>query len=444
MRQPANPLEYEKILFRYSSALQRGDFEAVAAVLESAQADPELERLLLELNQAYLSGPATSPEPEAFSSPAPHTWPQRLAGFLKGLFSPSPRLPGPDHLPHPLSVLAAGALVVLLVAIGLFNILAGLGGLPPTSGLRGLLLGANSMPLVKGLPPVQPLPAVATAAPAPTWAPAPTEAPAAIQAPAAPTVFPGAGMGGQGSPAQPYPVPQLAVPSGSDHLIVRDGNLTLVVTDTRKTRDAIQKLVAGMSAEGAFVVSSSEMNSGDATQPVIQMSLRVPAARFEATMDALAAMAQRVDARSESAQDVTAQYVDLQAQLEQLQAARQRLLEIMKSATNANDLLQAEGLLTQREAEIASIQGRMKYLEQTAQLSSIQLVLNPSVLSQPIQPSGWNPAGTARLALGSLVARFQAFVDWLITFSIATLPWLLAAGLLIIAILRLVFRRTPA
>ncbi len=424
MRQPANPLEYEKILFRYSSALQRGDFEAVATVLELAQADPELERLLLQLNQAYVSASAAPLEPEAVVVPAPQRWMDRLGRIFKGPSSGRPRSPASVR---PWVVLASVALLFLLVAIGVFNIFVGLSGSPPTPGLRGLLLGANSTPLAKGLPPMEPRLEVATATPAaPTWPPVPTEAPAAIQA-----------------PAQTYPVPQAAVPSGTDHLIVRDGNLTLVVTDTRKTRDAIQKLVAGMSAEGAFVVSSSEMNSGDATQPVIQMSLRVPAARFEATMDALAAMAQRVDARNESAQDVTAQYVDLQAQLEQLQAARQRLLEIMKSATNANDLLQAEGLLTQREAEIASIQGRMKYLDQTAQLSSIQLVLNPSVLSQPIQPSGWNPAGTARLALGSLVGRFQAFVDWFITFSIATLPWLLAAGLLIFAILRLVFRRSP-
>jgi uncharacterized tellurite resistance protein B-like protein len=417
MRQPANPLEYEKILFRYSSALQRGDFEAVAAVLELAQADPELERLLLQLNQAYVSPSAAPLEPEAGAVPAPQRWLSSLARIFKIASAGQTRPSAPIR---PWAVLACGALLFLLVAIGVFNIYAGLSGVPQTRGLRGLIV-----PTVYS----SPLTRAATAIPAPTQAPAPTVAPAATQAPA-PT-------------SQPYPVPQAAIPSGTDHLIVRDGNLTLVVTDTRKTRDAIQKLVASLSTEGAFVVSSSEMNSGDATQPVIQMSLRVPAARFEATMDALAAMAQRVDARNESAQDVTAQYVDLQAQLEQLQAARQRLLEIMKSAANANDLLQAESLLTQREAEIASIQGRMKYLAQTAQLSGIQLTLNPSVLSQPIQPSGWNPAETARLALGSLVGRLQAFVDWLITFSIATLPWLLAAGLLIFAVFRLVVRRTP-
>jgi Domain of unknown function (DUF4349) len=443
-----NSLEYEKILYRYSSALERGDFEAVAAILELAQADPELERMLLELNQAYVSNSASQPqpvEPGAAARRAPAHWRERLRRFFKDLFSSGPLSPVPSRS---WAVLGAGALVVLLVAFGVFSIIAGLNRLSQTNGARGLLLniGGTSQalaPTVNAPPLIQaPLP---TTTPAPTWAAAPIEAPAATQAPAnAPGLpYPGPGSGGLGQPAQPYPVPQGVALPGSEHLIVRNGYLTLVVTDTRKSRDAIQSLVAGMSAEGAYVVSSSEMFSGDAAQPVIQMDLRVPAERFEDVMNALSAMALRVDARNESAQDVTAEYVDLAAQLEQLQAARQRLLEIMKEAKNTDDLLRAEGLLTQRETEIASIQGRMKYLQQTAQLSSIQVVLNPSVLNQPIQPTGWNPVETARLALSRLVGRFQAFTDWLINFSIATLPWLLGLSVLVLGAWRLVIRRRP-
>jgi Domain of unknown function (DUF4349) len=423
MSTPAKSLEYEKILYRYSSALQRGDFAAIAAVLELAQADPELERLLLELNQAYVSASASPPHPSATlaaTRQATAGWQGRLRRFFRRLISLIP--PDPPAIPSPArwALLGAGSVVLILVSVAL------IARLTQSQSGRGLIRG--------------PLHALLTEAPVPT------EAPAAIQAPAIaasqPTPLPS--TGGAGSRLiQPYPLPEAVAPPGSQHLIVRDGSLTLVVSDTRKARDAIQSLVNAMSAQGAYVVSSNEMNSGDASQPAIQMVLRVPAARFEATMNSLAALAQQVYARDESAQDVTAEYVDLAAQLEQLQAARQRLLEIMKSASNTNDLLQAESLLTQRETEIASIQGRMKYLQETAQLSSIQVALNPSVLSQPIQPAGWNPAETVRLALGRLVGRFQAFSDWLINFSIATLPWLLVLGLLVLGVLRIAIRRKP-
>ncbi len=46
-------LERERILFRYSSALERGDFEAVADILRKAESDPVLEQKILEINEAY-------------------------------------------------------------------------------------------------------------------------------------------------------------------------------------------------------------------------------------------------------------------------------------------------------------------------------------------------------------------------------------------------------
>jgi hypothetical protein len=46
-------LAREKLLFRYSSALERGDFDAVQAVLREAENDAVLERMILELNDAY-------------------------------------------------------------------------------------------------------------------------------------------------------------------------------------------------------------------------------------------------------------------------------------------------------------------------------------------------------------------------------------------------------
>jgi hypothetical protein len=455
MSTPAHWLETEKILYRYSSALERGDFAAVARVLELAQADPELEGMLLELNQAYLEAGASASLPEAPTAarPAPAGGFERLRRFFKSVFSGGnrpPAAPRPAAAPRPWAVLGAGALVLLLVAFGAFNIVGGLQRASQANGaFRELLSYAGNRHAPGIEKTVYPLPLVQ--APAPTEAPAPTAAPAAIQAPVVRATVnvsgeayppPVAGAGGGGPPSQPYPVPQGVAPPGSQHMIVHNGSLTLVAADTRKTRDAIQALVNGMADQGAYVVSSYELNSGDANQPVVQMSLRVPAARFEASMDALAALAQRVDSRNESAQDVTAEYVDLSAQLEQLQAARQRLLEIMKEAKNTSDLLQAESQLTQRETEIASIQGRMKYLQATAQLSSIDVTINPSVLSQPLQPAGWSPAETARLALGRLVGGVQAFTDWIITFAIATLPWLLVAGLIVLGAWRLVVRRS--
>ncbi|MEO8392786.1 MAG: LysM domain-containing protein [Chloroflexota bacterium] len=44
---------HEQLLFRYSSALEHGDFEAVAEVLHDAEHDPALEQMILDMNAAY-------------------------------------------------------------------------------------------------------------------------------------------------------------------------------------------------------------------------------------------------------------------------------------------------------------------------------------------------------------------------------------------------------
>jgi hypothetical protein len=245
------------------------------------------------------------------------------------------------------------------------------------------------------------------------------------------------------------PVPDIAVAGDTgapqqpiDHLIIRNGNITVAVDDTVAARKNIEDMVAGMIGDGAFVVSVNERGSGSASDPYIDMSIRVPAARFDDVMSQIAGMAVEgtIPTQSQSAADVTNQYVDLDARLETLEAARRRLLEIISEAQDAEDLLYAEQQLTQREAEIASIKGQMQYLSQSAELSSISISLQPYILSQPVD-NHWRPAETVRRAWEDLLESLRDFGDFAITFGIVILPWLVAAGLVIYGIARFVVLR---
>lgn len=236
-------------------------------------------------------------------------------------------------------------------------------------------------------------------------------------------------------------VPGLAY--AAERLIIRSGNISMVVEDTRTAKANIEDMVAGMVSEGAFIVSSQEYGSTEENQPYVTISIRVPAIHFDRTMDRLADMAVQVTNRNESADDVTEEYVDLEARLESLEAARQRLLEIMQEARSTKDLLEAEQQLTQREAEIESIKGRMQYLEESAKLSSIWIELQPYILSQPVSDE-WRPAETARRAQTALLDGLQGFGEFMIFFAIAVLPWLLAIAVVAYIIVRLVRWRARA
>jgi hypothetical protein len=236
--------------------------------------------------------------------------------------------------------------------------------------------------------------------------------------------------------AQPGSAPGEVPPV--QRLIIRNGSISMSVEDTLAARDDIEAMVEGLADEGAFVVSVSEYG-GEEGSPTITMAIRVPATRFDEVMDSLAGMAVDVTARDETAQDVTEEYVDLAGRLESLETARQRLLEIMQGAAVTQELLQAEEQLTQREAEIESIRGRMQYLEQSAALSRIDITLQPYILSQPVDTS-WRPAETVRRAFDALLNGLRGLADFLITFAIAILPFLALFGAIIYGVVRLVLR----
>jgi hypothetical protein len=238
-------------------------------------------------------------------------------------------------------------------------------------------------------------------------------------------------------PAQPSAYDTAGTAYAAERLIIRTGNISMVVEDTLAAQATIEGMVAGMAGEGAFVVSIDEYGGTEGNQPQIMMSIRVPAARFDQAMDRLAELAVTVTSSNESSQDVTEEYVDLEARLESLEAARQRLLEIMQEARVTKDLLEAEQQLTQREVEIESIKGRMQYLEQSARLSSIWIELQPYILSQPVSDQ-WRPAETVRRAVETLVDGLQGFGDFLIFFAIAILPWLVVIALVFLFIVVLV------
>lgn len=228
----------------------------------------------------------------------------------------------------------------------------------------------------------------------------------------------------------------------TDRLIIRNGEINMEVDDTRQTSEAIKAIVGGLSDGGAFVLSAKEYGSTVEGNPQINMTIRIPAEAFDNVMEQIAGMARNVLSRTESADDVTEEYYDLENRLDSLEAARQRLLDIMENADTTEDLLQAEQQLTQRETEIESLKGRMKYLSQSSQLSRITITLQPYKLSQPIDTS-WKPLISMREALDDLIDGVKGFIDFLIYFIIAVAPWLALFGYVIWQVIKY-FRRRKA
>ena len=236
-------------------------------------------------------------------------------------------------------------------------------------------------------------------------------------------------------------------PVDVDRLVIKNASLNLVVKDPQASLDQVTALAERV---GGFVVSSRTYKQGYDSEGVAmlygEISIRVPAERFNEALAELRGASVRVENESISGDDVTAQYTDLQSQLKNLQAAEEQLTAIMKDAKRTEDVLNVYNQLVSIRGQIEQIKGQIKYYEESAAMSLITMTLMPDIASQPITPEAWAPEGVAKQAVEALVNTLQALGTAVIWFGIYTLPLLLLIGLPIAAVifgLRRLLRRGP-
>lgn len=201
--------------------------------------------------------------------------------------------------------------------------------------------------------------------------------------------------------------------AATDRIIVRTGSIDLVVKDVSGSVDKVSALAVNL---GGFVVSS-QITGTDADMRGY-ISIRIPAASFDDAMTSLKGYAVKVNSSSTNSQDVTDQYIDLQARLKTAQAAEQQYLTILEKATTVTDTLQVYNALTQVRTQIEQLQGQIQYLDQTAQMSLISVQMSPEASSKPLV-GGWSFMEILTSAIRGLTSAGQAIASgfiWVVIF----------------------------
>ena len=230
-------------------------------------------------------------------------------------------------------------------------------------------------------------------------------------------------------------------PATIERLVIRNANLVIVVEDPSASASSITQLAEQMSG---YVVSLNVYQStyGDGLiATYASITIRVPAERLNEALDVIKEGTVEVRSENISGQDVTQEYTDLKSQLRNLEAAEEELREIMGSLTKAEDVLRVYETLRQVRQEIEIIKGRMQYFEQSARLSAITIELLPDVVSQPLQIGRWQPEGTAKEALQSLIRALQFLANMTIWFVIYVFPVLLLLSIPFWVIRWIIIRR---
>jgi len=199
-----------------------------------------------------------------------------------------------------------------------------------------------------------------------------------------------------------------------ERMIVRNGDMYLVVEDVSEAMEAINQLTGGLNG---YVVSSSV--SGEEEDMRGWIAIRVPDESFEQALADIRELAVRVESEGTSSQDVTEEYIDLEARLANAEATEQEFLVLLDKAEDVEDILRIYDSLSRIRQEIEQIKGRMQYLERTSLMSLISVYLEPEFSGKPPVPPGWNALQIFKSAARGLVITGQVLgtiAIWLLIF----------------------------
>lgn len=220
----------------------------------------------------------------------------------------------------------------------------------------------------------------------------------------------------------------LELAADSDREVIRRASLELHASDTRQAFDDI---VAMVESAGGFVAHANVFPvSSEEEQPAVAMTLRVPVDQLNATMTAIKESVDEVVAESQGAEDVTEQFIDLEARLTNLEAFEvelRALLTEVRAQLNSDPekILRVFNELSLVRGQIEEIKGQLDYLEDASALATLDVQLTQTPSAVPIVDEPWAPVETAREALRNLVTGLENVADWLIAFGLYALPMLL-------------------
>jgi hypothetical protein len=160
----------------------------------------------------------------------------------------------------------------------------------------------------------------------------------------------------------------------ADRKIIRNADITIEVPSTT---DAQHRVTSIAEAHGGFVVTSEakQRESNDPAQRTLDIKLvvRVPSNRFGAAFDEIKQLAGNTPAEQVTSQDVTEDFIDLEARLKTQKALEIQFLEIMREATKIADALEVQRQIAEVRTDIEKLEGRKRFLENRSSLSTINV-----------------------------------------------------------------------
>jgi len=204
---------------------------------------------------------------------------------------------------------------------------------------------------------------------------------------------------------------------GVETKIIKTADLTLEVSNVSGAAAAVE----GICTSAGGYVSTTNIGTNYNGQPYGTVVIRIPANQFDSVLSGVQATG-KVTSLSTQGQDVTAEYVDVQAQITAYQNQIAQYDLIMKNATKIEDVLAIQQQIDAVQTNLDRVTGQMKYLDSQVDYATITVSL------QEPAPVGGPQGHDFVTAINEGIAGFFGVIDVIIVFVISVLPLIIIGG----------------
>jgi len=205
--------------------------------------------------------------------------------------------------------------------------------------------------------------------------------------------------------------------SAVDTKIIKTAFLAIEVKDVPGSVESLKNLATQKGGH----ISSTNIQINYNNRLSGSVILRVPAAEFDTTLTGVKALG-TVKSVSTQGQDVTEEYVDLQAQKVSYQNQLSQYNEIMKKAVKVEDVITVQQQIDRVQTELNRLEGRLKYLDSRIDLSTITVNL------QEPEPVGGETGHNFISTINEGIAGFFGMIDAIIIILFTLLPLIIVGG----------------
>lgn len=209
--------------------------------------------------------------------------------------------------------------------------------------------------------------------------------------------------------------------AAKDRLVIKTKTVQMEVSDVVVVKTKIEETVKHYKGYVSNLYTSSdepppprplaekEQKKDKITRATIEV--KIPAGDLDRFVKEIKKLG-KLESDQEQAQDITKEYVDLNARLKNLQAAEARLLEMYRAAKNVEEMLKIEAQLTTVRGEIESLQGQIDYYKEAVAMATITIDIHePTEIKLP----EWSKKFSE--ALNEAINNFFNVITGLIVFA---------------------------